>query len=423
MTTEPLIENLLRDCLSPQDTLSVYRQKAMEKLVKIGAPHPRDEAFQYQRLQSYFKTPYSRAPSEPDNFFQKELAPFKNKITLVFYNGHFSQKLSQLDNVPSSLIVKPLSEAFYSYSAFFKNALPSWIESEQDFFALTSFATHASGIFMYLKSLEEVSEPIHIIEINDVEQTSLLAPVIVGSCGKHSKLNLVSTLIEKNKSASIGAPLVHFTLEEGAKLNTTSHVGYAQTARFETHRIYQKSDSTYTSLFTAISPKRMRTSVRTKLLGEGSHASISSLAALKNEEESHMHILVEHLAERCTSSQLVKNLLDDKSISSFEGKIWVDAKAQQTNAYQLNQNCLLSDTCKAYSKPNLEIFADDVKASHGSTTGQVDPEQLFYLRSRGFSKKAAKKLLLHAFCQEVTDQVTVLKERVTQDLSHYFEGA
>ncbi len=136
-----------------------------------------------------------------------------------------------------------------------------------------------------------------------------------------------------------------------------------------------------------------------------------------------MHILVVHKAEECTSRQLVKTLLDDQSIASFEGKILVDSIAQQTNAYQLNHNCLLSDDASAYSKPNLEIFADDVKASHGSTTGQIDKDQLFYLRSRGLEEKLAKKLLLKAFCTEVLDEISheAMKEKIFKNLSNYFE--
>ena len=147
--------------------------------------------------------------------------------------------------------------------------------------------------------------------------------------------------------------------------------------------------------------KTVREDYKIALNGENGEADLNGLWVLKEKNECHVNVMIEHVAPHCRSNQLFKGVLDDFARSSFEGKIWVRKEAQKTDAFQLNNNLLLSDHANADSKPNLEIFADDVKASHGSTMGQVDEEQLFYLKTRGFSKEVAEKFLVRAFCQEV----------------------
>jgi Fe-S cluster assembly protein SufD len=129
---------------------------------------------------------------------------------------------------------------------------------------------------------------------------------------------------------------------------------------------------------------------------------------------------MEHKAPHCRSLQLFKTALNDFSSSSFEGKIIVRQAAQKTEAFQLNNNLLLSDHSSANSKPNLEIFADDVKASHGSTVGQLDKEQVFYMKTRGFNEETAKNLLVYSYCQEVIDQISI--PSLKESLCNYVKG-
>jgi Fe-S cluster assembly protein SufD len=138
-------------------------------------------------------------------------------------------------------------------------------------------------------------------------------------------------------------------------------------------------------------------------LAEECEALLQGVTSLHEKKESHIYGVVEHLEPSARSRQHFKALLQGDSISSFEGKIFVAPEAQKTESYQLSNNLLLSDTCKAYAKPNLEIFADDVKASHGATFSQCDPESLFYLRARGLSEEEAKLLLQRSFIQELAE--------------------
>jgi Fe-S cluster assembly protein SufD len=142
---------------------------------------------------------------------------------------------------------------------------------------------------------------------------------------------------------------------------------------------------------------------KVELAEENSEVQLFGLAKLKGSEESHVNILIEHQAPNTRSQQLFKNVLFDEAKSSFEGKIYVHPIAQKTMAYQRNANLLLSDKAVAHAKPNLEIFADDVKASHGATIGQLDEEEMFYLRSRGLSREEAMSWLVEGFCKEILD--------------------
>ena len=143
--------------------------------------------------------------------------------------------------------------------------------------------------------------------------------------------------------------------------------------------------------------------MKVHLAEENSEAQLYGLARLHGETESHIHATVEHIAPHTRSRQHFKSVLQDRSRVSFEGKIRVLPAAQKTEAYQLNNTLILSDAASANAKPNLEIFADDVKASHGATVGQLDQEQIFYFRSRGLGLEQSKALLIHGFCKEILD--------------------
>ena len=149
--------------------------------------------------------------------------------------------------------------------------------------------------------------------------------------------------------------------------------------------------------------KRLRTSIHVELVEENSEAELYGLAQLEGDGEAHIHARIEHMAPHTRSRQHFKSVVKDESRYSFEGKIYVHSEAQKTEAYQLNNNLILTDGASANAKPNLEIFADDVKASHGSTTGQLSKEALFYLRSRGLSVEEAQRWLIGGFCKEILD--------------------
>jgi Fe-S cluster assembly protein SufD len=174
-----------------------------------------------------------------------------------------------------------------------------------------------------------------------------------------------------------------------------------------TFRSVLKRDARLELFHATSGAKNVRFSASAELLEENSSFLFRSLGMLHGNRQAHVHALADHAAPHCTSRQHVKMVLNGPSKSSFEGKIYVRPPAQKTEAYQLNNNLLLSESALASAKPNLEIFADDVKASHGATFSQLSPEELFYLRSRGLPLAEAKSLLLQAFCREIIDRLEI----------------
>ena len=181
---------------------------------------------------------------------------------------------------------------------------------------------------------------------------------------------------------------------------------------FSSFRATLKKESRLNSSFITFGSPGFRRDYFISLVGEGSEAHLKGLTVLGDRAQSHVNIHMDHSAPSCLSRQLFKNVLAAQSISSFTGKIYVSRAAQKTEAYQLNKNLLLSDQATANTKPNLEIFADDVKASHGATVSQLDEEQIFYLRTRGVSLPTARSLLTIGFCQEILDMVEIASLRL-----------
>lgn len=421
MTMQSSFLTQLTSLLDLGDELKSFRSSAWEKLLEVGLPTAKHEAFQYMKLKAILGLTYTR-PSlskiDPE-LIEKAKSQVATSSYLVFYNGHFLPEHSFVKD--ERVVLKPLNQASQAYGIFFKNQFQKWIKEEKDPFALMSMALHTSGAFLYIPNQHQCKELIAILEIND-QASALTFPFLIASCGKNSALKVLH-LVKGNASPScLASSTCFFVMESQARVQYIKQIEDKEHARLDALRVEQKKESTFSSVMLELNVKKGRNDIKVQLLEPHAEAEVTVLTALKEEQEVHSQILIEHRAEECLSRQLVKNIYDDKSMGSFEGKIWVDSIAQKTNAYQLNQNCLLSDQAMSYSKPNLEIFADDVKASHGSTTGQLNKEHLFYLQSRGLSLDIARQMILKAFCHEIVEKIEpeFLKENVSQDLKRYF---
>ena len=211
--------------------------------------------------------------------------------------------------------------------------------------------------------------------------------------GKEAELTLMQESIGQSGFANLGIDIV---LDSNARLTLIDRAE----GDFQAIRATVKKGSALKGVFLG---RHLRTSVRVELMEEFAETTLLGLARLEGDQERHFHTQVEHRAPSTRSQQHFKSVLKDKSRFSFEGKIFVSSEAQKTEGYQKNSNLILSDGALSFAKPNLEIFADDVKASHGSTTASLSEEELFYLRSRGIPRNMAQELLIQGFCKEITD--------------------
>lgn len=408
------------------DILSKVRAKAWDHFLDLGLPTKRDEVFRYIRLRSFFANNYvlGTLTQVTSQDIAPHVLPECSQSLLVFVNGHFASSLSQLDALPKKVVISSLSEAMRTYSGFINSQWSKTLKEETDPFATLNAALHGNGLFLYLPPKVIAEQPIQVLNVIDAQlEAMLMMPRLHVFAGSQSQLSIVSTQAHLSGKEYAMNMTADFAIEEDA------HVRYTQIAcgapeeiwHFDALRAVLKRNSTLKTVAVTDGSATVRHDYRVMLAGENAEALLNGVWMLNGKREAHAHVLMDHQAPYCRSMQLFKGALNDFSRSSFEGKILVRQAAQKTEAFQLNNNLLLSDRANADSKPNLEIFADDVKASHGSTVGQLDQEQIFYMKTRGFTDSAAKNLLVHGFCQEVIDLIPVdsLRSKMSERAQNY----
>lgn len=400
------------DQIANCDDLQKTRAKAWEHFLTLGLPTRRTEVFNSIKLRNLFARTFSPSQTKEINPHQisSSIFPECKESVLVFVNGHYNPTLSNTKAIPNRVVISTLVDATRTYGAFLNNHWTKSFKEEIDPFAMLNIALHRDGIFIYLPPKSMIESPIQILHVIDTaEIPMMLMPRIQVFVGAHSQLSTLSSIALISGSSYCINQITDFTVEEN------SHVSHTQIAcndpteawHFDAIRATVKRNSTFKTVNITNGCMAMRNDYRVTLTGENSEASLNGMWMLSEHREAHTHVLIEHQAPNCQSNQLFKGALNGHSHSSFEGKILVRQAAQKTNAFQRNDNLLLSDRAQADSKPNLEIFADDVKASHGATVGQLDEEQLFYMKARGFSEETAKNMLVYSFCKEVIDLVTL----------------
>ncbi len=381
-----MLESYFEEILDPKDHWFLVRQKYWNRLIESGFLDGEKQAFQYVAL---------------DKIAWPQLATFQEKtpfsftgFRIVFVDGFLSLEHSLL---PSEVLFLSLDEAKKSFGIFLQNRRARLLKEEKDPLALINGALQRKGAFLYIPPQVKVKEPIHIYHVNT--ENSFLSSRLIVSMGKNSSL----TLIERNRlKGSVGNCYLETSLDENAELDVHSCVE-KQKILFQSFRSFLKRSSRLQYRYYSEGSEMVRNSIHIQLQEEGSEAVLKGLTVLDDDRKSHVHAIVEHIAPNARSRQHFKAVAKKSSLSSFEGKIYVHKEAQKTESYQLSNNLILSDDSKIYAKPNLEIFADDVKASHGATIAQLNDEELFYLRSRGFSKEKAHEYLIEGFIQELKE--------------------
>mgnify|MGYP000039999417 CR=1 FL=1 len=394
-----------------------FQKLAWQRLEQKGLPQKNQEAFQYVSLRKLYES--FLEPKKPALITKQDISslllPECQSSYIVFQDGVFCPDLS---SIPSSFVVFSLEDALKSsYAVFLKHRLQASIEKEEDPWALVNAALCMQGVFIYVPPKVQETAPIQVLHLQSDPSISYAGPRMHLCLGAHASICMVSSFSSYEGSSTVYNDFLDVSLEESSSF---SHVFTTEKPCFSwglsAFRASLKKESKLHSYFATFGSPGFRRDYSVALLGERAEAHLNGLTALDARAESHIHVHMDHSAPSCQSRQFFKNILAEQSRSSFTGKIYVRRPAQKTEAYQLNQNLLLSDLATANTKPNLEIFADDVKASHGATVAQIDEDQLFYLRARGIPCLAAKGLLTMGFCQEILESIPVLSLRNTLSL-------
>lgn len=399
--------------------LASLRNKGWQGLEALGLPSKKQEAYRYLPLSRLYQSPMMFAAEAEMN--KDEILPFIQPLALhshlVFINGFFRSDLSDLTGLGSQVQLIPLSEAIVSHGSFLNHRLSKSISEEKDSLAMLNTAVHGEGVFLYLPPKVVVEQPVQCIYIQTPEASEAFSsPRVHLFLGKGAQLKWVTTSLGQGHINAV----FDVALEEGAQFDLFNQISPSfDKWHFEALRALLKRNSRFSSISLSLGEGCARHDARVVLAEEGADAQLQGLTVLKEKGQSHAYLLVDHAAPCTQSMQHFKTLLDHTSQSSFEGKIYVRQEAQKTQAYQLNNNLLLDDRAIANSKPNLEIFADDVKASHGVTVAQLNQALLFYLQTRGIAEGEAKSLLTRGFCKEILEKIPFpfLAEQIEMQLN------
>lgn len=411
------------------ESIKLARSKALKDFDLMGIPTKKIEAYKYTNMEAPLLKDYS-AEFSPDSIkinldevFRCEVPELDTYVVLVL-NGFYYHD-NRISGLPEGVIVSSLAYASVYHQQLFNKHYGKYADTSEDSLAALNTFFAQDGVFIYVPKNVKLEKPVQIINLcytfKDLRVTR--RNLVIAEDGSDVQIILCDhTLCKKSY-------LTNSLIEVYAGENTTVNFTRLQnennlSSQITNEFIYQKSHSNVKSTLLSLHGGFIRNNVFVKLDGEGADNSTFGLFIADGQQHISNFTLVNHLKPNCTSNQLYKGILDNEATGSFNGKIYVAKDAQKTMAYQKNNNILLSSTAKMNSKPQLEIYADDVKCSHGATVGQLDNEALFYLRSRGIPHSEARHLLMYAFTNEVISQIGSdhLKERIIQLIDKRLRG-
>jgi Fe-S cluster assembly protein SufD len=395
------------------------REFALERLSDLDFPASKNEDWKYTNVRPIVKGDFrpQSAINMDKNRVQHLFIPNLEAHVLVFVNGFFQSKLSSTEGIEEAgFSVYNLNEAKNKYPEFLDRTYGKLARDEGNFFLNLNQAYAQDGGFIHVKKNQKLDKPVHIINVTHGEQvTSNPRHFIYAE--KNSEVEIIQTFASVDSEHTFTNTVTEVFVEAGAqvyldKIQQENHKE-AYTVALEQAKVDRNANFVINTL--PLAGDLVRNNLNIRLAGEGSNADLYGALVLNGNTHVDNQTYVEHAEPNCTSNELYKSVVNDASTNVFNGKIYVDQKAQKTNAFQSNANIIISDDAKVNAKPQLEIYADDVKCSHGCTIGQFDDEALFYLRARGIKKETAQEVLLNAFVGEVLDNIKIeaVREYVT----------
>lgn len=392
--------------------LSQMRNEAVDRVGALKIPTTRDEEWRFTDISSLTDIPFQAAqtipqlqPAEIKHHYIQEAA-----TRLVFVDGHYVSALSTI-NSGSGIVAGNLSMLLPSYSAKITPHLGRYASYSSDIFAALNTAFLHDGAVIIVPKNISVTSPIHLLFIATQEEvTSYPRCLIVAESG--SKVTVVEDYIADQEVAYVTNTVTEISVADNAHVN---HIRLQRDSSQAFHiancTATLAQASNFQSINVALGARISRLNLNVQLASEGAECAVNGLALIKKQQLADTHTFIDHIKPNGTSRQLHKCIVDGAAHAVFNGKIMVQPNAQQTDSSQTSRNLLLTGQAQVNTKPQLEIFADDVKCAHGATVGQLDPEEIFYLKSRGLSEQAARNLLTYAFGAEIIERIPVLSLR------------
>lgn len=392
--------------------LRPFRRAGMTRFAELGFPTLRDEDWRFTNVAPLTRLPFrpwldrSVAGVAGDALKALPLAGLP-ATRLVFINGCFAPAFSRILPQPGDVLVGSLAQALTQQPALVEPHLGRYSAPESDAFAALNRAFFQDGALICVPAGQTIEHPVHLLFVTTATEAGRAAhPRNLIVAGPGSRL----TVIEQYASLAGGSHVTNAATE----LAVGDHAVVEHTRFLDEHpaafhlaalHLHCGRGSHLTAHSIVTGSRLARTNIRAHLAGEGLECVLNGLYLTRGEQLADHHMVVEHAAPHCASHEYFNGILHDRSKGVFHGRILVQPGAQKTDAKQTNKNLLLSDDATVNTKPQLEIYADDVKCTHGATIGQLDDEAIFYLRSRGLGVETARHMLVHAFAGEIIERI------------------
>jgi len=384
------------------------RREALDRFAAAGFPTPRQEEWRKTGILPILKTSFrTEAPGITNGFTAEEIGRYTFEpwecTHLVFLNGHYAEKLSRLRPLPSGVVIEPLSAALETRREEIEPHLGRHAGVDGHPFAALNTAFMQDGVFVRIPDGVAVEEPIHLLFITAAADHPIVSyPRNLIVAGKGSRASLVESYVGPRHDRYFTDAVTEIVAGEDASVD---HYKLQRESGRAFHVARVQADlgryARVASWNISLGGELARSDTHALLAAEGADVRLDGLYITGGSQHVDNHTLIDHASPGCSSHELYKGVLDDRSRGVFDGTIIVRHDAQKSDAHQTNKNLLVSEEALVDSTPRLQILADDVKCTHGATIGQIDEDAMFYLRTRALSEATARNLLIQAFVSEV----------------------
>lgn len=388
------------------------RKSAISNFQELSFPTQKDEEWKYTNISSLLKHNFLPAKSKEivsSEIINQFLFDRLEHSLLVFVNGIYSPELSRITDLPKGVQVGSIAEAIKNNNPLIKKHLGNYSKDENYFFTTLSSAFIKDGAFVYVPDGKVVEDPLHIILYTKSTDSKIFTqPRNLFIAGKNSQVSIIEHYLSDEENIYLTNAVTEIFADENAIVD---HIKLQEESKKAFHiarmDVDQERNSNFSSHLISCGAEISRNDFNTRFNAEGSESMLNGLFMIDGEQLFDAHTMIDHTKPHCNSHEHYKGILQDKAKGVFNGKVMVRQDAQKTNAFQQNNTILLSDDAVMNTKPQLEIFADDVKCSHGATIGKLNDEAKFYLKSRGIGEDAATAILIHAFASDVITSIKI----------------
>jgi Fe-S cluster assembly protein SufD len=393
--------------------LDELRTAAVARFNHVGYPSPDQEKWRHTRVDGIAGTRFAPAAPVHDAEAIESATAFsfgaEALVELIFINGHYTPQLSRLAQLPRGAVVQTLAEALSIGTPEVQENLSRFADIQANPFVALNTGSFRDGVFIHLPPGAALDGPIHLLFVSVAShEPAVTHPRVLVVADENVQATIVETYAGTGAGKYFTNAVTEFSIAADSRID---HCKLQQESLSAFHiasmNVNLAANARFVSHSTTIGGLLTRNDLAVTLAGEFADATINGLVLMDGHRHCDNHTLLDHAAANCPSHELYKHVLAGNSRAVFKGKILVRKDSQKTDSKQTSKTLLLSDDARMNSMPALEIYADDVKCTHGSTTGPVDEEQVFYLRSRGVSHEAARHLLTYAFAADVTRRIKV----------------